>query len=1344
MFKKIVTLIALAVLFSSLPKFAKASHVAGGEITYTCLGGNQYQINLNLFIDCLGFNPGVSQTINLSSSCGGFASLTVDSTGGTTGGLEISQLCPAQISQSTCNGGTLPGMWLFSYTGVVSLAPACDTWTMSWSTCCTNSAITNLATAGSGNFYIEATLNSATAPCNSSPQFTAQPIPYVCVNQPVNYSYGVIETDGDSLYYSIIPALDGAGVNATYNVGYSGTSPIPGITINPNTGLVTFTGTTLGNFVVAMLVKEYDANGNYVGSVMRNIQFVVQNCTNVVPSPSAGTLSGFSGNAVQTGPYSLEMCAGNNFNFNSTYTDTDASNVLTFTSNIAAALPGATITQTSATSNPLVLAINWNSPPGSQGQNLTFTVTISDGACPIEGQQTYVYNVNILDATTANADLTICGNQSAQLHAFGGSQFNWSVVSGPGMTPANFSCNPCANPVASPSATTTYALLSNLSGTCDNKDTVTVFVVQNFNYNITQSSTSSCLLQPIQLGITNLSPAGPGYNYHWAPAVYLSNTSIANPIANITTPGTYTYTVTVTNPFGCVKKDSLTISIIPAISPTITAYSDTTFCSGQTATLGLNFGNGVPANCGLSASTACSGASFTTIVGTGTASNSSTTWPAPYGNWYTSAKQQYLYTAADLNAAGIMGGKINQLDFNVTTITGITTYHEYTIKMGCTNLSSLGTTWVPGLVQVFNPQNVSIALGWNSHIFNNAFEWDGISNVVIEICFNEATTAGVANYTYSSSSSYTATAYTSCLYSYSDNFDMCPDLTNLINQSFDRPNTRFHYCSVSANPASYSYLWAPASGNIANSTIQNTTAQPTATTTFTVTVTDIAGGCSTTDSVQVNVVNINTLTVTPAGPYCVNGTIDTLQVSVPLGSGTWAGPGITNANLGVFNPAIAGAGAIHQIIYTVNGNCGTAADTINIVVTPQPDATITQVGQQCLTGPPITLIAATSGGIWTGAGITNPTTGLFDPAIAGIGNHTITYALTLPCSSQDTMIIAVVSQLNSTITHVGPFCTSHIPITLSAVDVGGIWSGNGITNSATGIFDPSVSGAGSHTITYTIPGLCGSVDTDVIDVTANPVISFTTDKKEGCEPTTVSFTSTENPAGGTCAWTFGDGNSSSICNPSNTYMVANSYDVSFTYTIPPGCSTTITKNDSIIIHSQPFANFIATPQPTSIANPEVHFVDYSTGQINSWNWTFGLLGTSAASNPSFVFPDTGSYPVQLIVSNIYGCADTIPGTVIIDPIVTFYSPNAFTPDGNGLNDLFMVQADGLDYKNFEILIFDRWGERVYKSTDIFEGWNGKLNNSGEPLKQDVYVWKVYFKDFKGNKHYYIGHVTIMR
>jgi hypothetical protein len=694
-----------------------------------------------------------------------------------------------------------------------------------------------------------------------------------------------------------------------------------------------------------------------------------------------------------------------------------------------------------------------------------------------------------LDATTVNPDMTICGSQTAQLNAYGGSVFNWSVVSGPPMNPGNFSCNPCANPVASPTATTTYAVISNLSGTCDNVDTVTVNVVPNFTYNVTQSGTSSCLLQPIQLGIANLSPNVAGYTYNWTPATYLSSATIDNPVATITAPGTYNYTVAVTSPQGCVKTDNVTISVIPAVSPTITATADTSFCAGGTASLGVVFGNGVPAVCGPSATGGCP-APVPITVGTGTLTTNQ--YPTPFTGFWNNGRMQVLFTAAELNALGFVGGKITSIALDVAQKASTQPYSNFTVKMGCTNLSSLPATAFQAVTSVvYGPTAHTTTIGWNTFNLTTVYEWDGISNLIVEMCYNNA------SWTSNDVLNKTTTTFASVVNDYEDPSPGCGlPLPDAFVSQFERPNVRFQTCAVAANPASYSYLWTPASGSIANATVQNTTAQPMTTTTYTVTVTDIAGGCSSTDSVQVDVININALTVTPAGPFCVNGGTQQLAVNVPMSAGAWSGPGV-NATTGVFDPAVAGNGT-HQIIFAVNGTCGIGADTINIVVTPQPDATITPVGNQCSTGAAITLSAATAGGIWSGPGVT--AAGVFNPATAGVGSWTITYNLTTPCTSQDTVIINVTSQLDATITHVGPFCTGSPAVTLSAVDAGGVWSGNGV-NATTGLFDPATAGVGSHVITYTISGLCGNVDTDTINVIASPIISFTSDVVEGCEPT---------------------------------------------------------------------------------------------------------------------------------------------------------------------------------------------------------------------------------------------------
>jgi len=90
-----------------------------------------------------------------------------------------------------------------------------------------------------------------------------------------------------------------------------------------------------------------------------------------------------------------------------------------------------------------------------------------------------------------------------------------------------------------------------------------------------------------------------------------------------------------------------------------------------------------------------------------------------------------------------------------------------------------------------------------------------------------------------------------------------------------------------------------------------------------------------------------------------------------------------------------------------------------------------------------------------------------------------------------------------------------------------------------------------------------------------------------------------------------------------------------------------------------------------------------------------------------------------------------------------YVPNAFTPNGDGKNDVFNVGAHGVSAEDFELLIFDRWGNRILKTNDLYEGWNGAMNNHGEVIEQDVYVYKISYKDLDGRKHKLLGHVTLV-
>lgn len=241
------------------------------------------------------------------------------------------------------------------------------------------------------DFYIETTFNSQDYPCDNSPVFNNLPAPYVCANTPVYYGFAASESDGDSLVYSFVNALEGSGLNIPYVTGFTFDQPIPGITLDANTGLLNFTPTTVGNFVVTVLVSQYDDNGVFIGSIMRDMQFVVIACSNLPPDPTTGVVQNLTG-AGQISDYRIDMCNSESFCFDFSILDPDAGDSLSLTTNVDAVLPGATMTWTGG--NPATGTVCWNLTSGPSGFN-SFIIQAQDDACPVSAFNSYVYTITI-------------------------------------------------------------------------------------------------------------------------------------------------------------------------------------------------------------------------------------------------------------------------------------------------------------------------------------------------------------------------------------------------------------------------------------------------------------------------------------------------------------------------------------------------------------------------------------------------------------------------------------------------------------------------------------------------------------------------------------------------------------------------------------------------------------------------------------------------------------------------------------------------------------------------------------------------------------------------------------
>jgi gliding motility-associated-like protein len=488
-----------------------------------------------------------------------------------------------------------------------------------------------------------------------------------------------------------------------------------------------------------------------------------------------------------------------------------------------------------------------------------------------------------------------------------------------------------------------------------------------------------------------------------------------------------------------------------------------------------------------------------------------------------------------------------------------------------------------------------------------------------------------------------------------------------------------------------------------------------------------AGGCTSTVSNTVVVSSTVTPAITSVPTTCSN--VPAFNLVANVGGGTWSGNGITNATTGNFDPATATPG-VNVITYAVTGACA-GTDTIQINIVPGASPTWTQPAALCADAASInlnTLLTGTAGGTWSGTGVTGNT---FNPAgLSGPINVTYTVG-TAPCIGTESHTITVTPNADATITQAGPFCSDAIGSVLTAATGGGTWSGTGITDPATGAFNPNQAVVGNNLITYTVSGACGDTDTMniVILQSGNAAYTLPASICAGAASIDLNTLVTGTPGG---TWS-GTGVTGNTFNPSGL-----SGNVSITYTVGSGvCQQTSTQ---VISVDGINAAFTATPT-TGLAPLNVNFTNGSTNAV-SYSWDLGNGQTSTATDPATTYTATGSYLVVLVATNASGCTDT--ATIIIDvtELSALVIPNVFTPNGDGNNDYFKpVLAEGLS--KFKMVIYDRWGLKMSEVTNESLGWDGKSKN-GSDAPDGTYYYIVTADGADGKKYEFTGYVSLIR
>ncbi len=296
----------------------------------------------------------------------------------------------------------------------------------------------------------------------------------------------------------------------------------------------------------------------------------------------------------------------------------------------------------------------------------------------------------------------------------------------------------------------------------------------------------------------------------------------------------------------------------------------------------------------------------------------------------------------------------------------------------------------------------------------------------------------------------------------------------------------------------------------------------------------------------------------------------------------------------------------------------------------------------------------------------------------------------------------------------------------------------------------------SSTYTVTVKDDCGTpvaIDSVKVIINPSPVVKFSGEPLSGCSPIKTIFKDSSFTNGGLITnwnWDFGDGVQSNLKDPVHVFSVTGNtiavYSITLTVKSSNGCVSVLKKDKMIQVYPLPVASF-DVPASTSILNPVVHFSNNSIG-ATSWSWNFGdsvckyMNNISTQYSPNHAYSEIGKYQVKLHVKNNEGCIDSTIRFITIDPQFVIFIPNAFTPNGDGNNDEFFAKGEYIS--DFEMRIFNRWGNMVYYADSMNKPWKGSMNNEGEIVQQDVYVYQINIKDNKGVKHQYIGTVTLIK
>jgi gliding motility-associated-like protein len=1025
------------------------------------------------------------------------------------------------------------------------------------------------------------------------------------------------------------------------------------------------------------------------------------------------------------------------------------------------------------------------------GQNVTIRFTTYD--CALGGHFGYAYIDGICDSFVTGTNDTICaGSTKTYCAPTGFGSYTWN---GPGIIN---NTNQCINASAVGIYTCETTLITGCTGPVF---TYTLNHVPNPVVSFNSLNANACAQQ---FTFTNTSSISSGLitNYNWN--FGFATSSLTNPIINFPVAGNYVVNLVATSDNGCSNSTSLTLAIYP--NPNVnflasntclnspTNFTNTSTIASGSIAYSWSFGNGntsTQQHPSLIYSTA--GTYTVTLFATSnqgcmdSATHTITIYSFPsVGFSYAGANacaNQYTFA----NTSTISSGSLNySWNFGIATstlvspITSFPNYGNYLVSLtatsdnGCTNSTSQTLVIYPNPVADFSVSNACYNTPTN--FTNNSSIANG--SIAYNWSFGNGNTSTQINpiITYTNSGAYSITLIVTsnqgCVATTTNSVTIYPlPQINFSATSVCLSNTTvFNNVSSISSGAITNWIWDFDNNGLPNSTIQSPIHVYPTYGTFSVTLQAISDNNCVSNLSKTVAVYANPTASFTAKNVCF-GAVSIFTNASYIASGNTIPNYVWN-----FGNAMQSPIANPQITYTVAGNytaqltaysnhgC-TNTYTLGVMVHHLPNVNFSSnivCKNQTTAFSNSTSINSGSvsklrwdfqnDGVWddtltVNPAIVYPTTGNF------------------ACKLQATSNFQCVAQkLNSVVVHANPIANFSTKSTClgdvtkfnnSSTSVDGAITSNQWDFNGDGVIDNVIN---APSLTYTTNGVymvrlevqtnfgCSNVITKSVYVNPKPQPIFTSHTNIGCPSLCVLFANSSSIASGSIVstqWNFGDGSSlNNSLNPTHCYNTGN-YNVKLKLVSDSGCTALLEQYNFVVVHPMPVAGFNVYPDEVDEYNPEITVTSNATGsRYTSYHINDGKSFGSENFNYSLTNLTTTQPIIFQVVKNEFGCGDTISKEIKVKPSFVIFVPNAFTPNGDGLNDSFF--AKGVGILKFNMQIYDRWGHLLFETNDIDSAWDGNTKGSTEPIKQDVYVWKAEVQDVFHKNHDLSGHVSLIK